>query len=386
MYKLNLIIKPTSECNLRCKYCYHASTEYRKGILPLSDVEKFFEIVSNEYSRINIIWHGGEPLLVGIDYFKDVMRLQKGLKKKKGTEFTNAIQTNGTLIDHKWCRLFKKNRILPGISFDGENNDFVRSEKEKVLASFRLLKKYRINCGSLSVIGRWNIDQVELYKYMKKYIRSVKFNPIFSETQNSEFSLSPAEYIASCKALFDYWVYDSKGIPLDPFVEYVHKAVGVPHGDCTHASCLGKWLDIDSSGVIRTCGQSTESMFVLGTINDIHSVSELFETDRFAELLKNAIERRKVCQQTCKFFLECQGGCIFKSHIEGGIMNVGGFSCLCFKALYSYAEKKMTEIIRSNTPLKDLNPEVAKIIQEAISVNPKKILALAGKKMKLDDD
>ena len=91
MSVINLIIKPTSECNLRCKYCYHASTNYVCGTIEKAKLEKLLDLASNEYKDIKITWHGGEPMLLGIKFYEEIFKFQKELEKKKNVSFFNTF-------------------------------------------------------------------------------------------------------------------------------------------------------------------------------------------------------------------------------------------------------------------------------------------------------
>ena len=374
---INLIIKPTSECNLRCKYCYHASTNYVCGSLSMDKIKKLFELASDEYKEIKITWHGGEPMLLGREFYEEVFTFQQELEKTKNVSFMNTMQTNGTLIDRKWGKFFKKYHIIPGISFDGPtHNDVMRQNSKDIIKGLKVLKSMKINAGCLAVINKHNIDQTKLYQEMSPLCAALKFNPIFSPNGDEDFKIDENEYIKQTIALFDYWLYDKKGKPVEPLHSYMYKSLGVPYNSCVNSSCLGKWLDIDSKGVIRTCGQSDSDQFIIGHIDNISSLSEVFVSESFNNLLRKAIERRKKCLANCHLFKECQGNCIFKASIEGGIENLNGFSCKAFKTIYSYVKTKTIKLIKDKVPLNKLNPIVRGIITDAMSKNSAFIMGL----------
>ena len=371
MKLINLIIKPTSECNLRCAYCYHAETNYACGTMKIEKLKKLFDLASNEYETIRVTWHGGEPMLLGKKYISEVLKYQKQLEKEKNVSFTNAMQTNGTLITLSWCRFFKKHKILPGISFDGPTNDINRSNSKDIYKSFKRMKFSRMSVGCLAVVNKNNLNQIELYTEMKKYANNLKFNPVFSTDHHPDFEIDVNDYIKSTTELFDYWLYDKDGIILEPLSLYMSKALGLPHSSCANSSCLGKWLDIDSKGVIRTCGQSQDEPFIIGHLDEVEKLSDVFMSEQFNNLLTKAIARREKCKSSCKFFLECQGNCLFKSYIENGIEELNGFSCKAFRGIYGYIKMKTIELLKNKVPLDTLNPIAKKIIADAISSNPK---------------
>ena len=102
---LTVIFKPTSECNFRCKYCYHADTEFIPGIISDDNLEKLIKLAQVEYDRIEYIWHGGEPLMCGLGFFKKVISLQKKFCKSN-QKILNSIQTNGSLLTDNFIKFF----------------------------------------------------------------------------------------------------------------------------------------------------------------------------------------------------------------------------------------------------------------------------------------
>ncbi len=377
MSRINIILKPTAECNLRCKYCYHAATNYVTGKMDMEKAKRIMELAAEEFTDIKITWHGGEPMLMGRKFYREVLKYQRALSRKKGVTFYNNMQTNGTLIDFWWANFFKAHGIVPGVSFDGPTaNDAMRDKTKDVLKGLKRLKRYGGHAGCLAVINKHNIDTVALYEEMKPLCNSLKFNPVFSANGDPEYQIDVDEYIENMKKLFDHWLYDKKGIPLEPMRMYMYKSFGIPYNSCANSSCLGKWMDIDANGIIRTCGQSSEDFFVIGNIDEVEKLTDVFRGERFNNIVRAAIERRKKCSAVCPLFKECQGNCIFKDSIEGGIDKLGGFSCKAFRAIYGHVKEKTAAIIRDNVPLDTLNPVAKKIITDAMSNNTDYILSL----------
>ncbi len=377
MSRINIILKPTAECNLRCKYCYHAATNYALGKMDLDRARKIMDLASNEFKEIKITWHGGEPMLMGRKFYREIFKYQRTLMRKKHVTFYNNMQTNGTLINLWWVDFFRRYGVVPGVSFDGPTaNGIMRDKTKEVLKGLKRLKRFRGRGGCLAVINRHNIDTVALYEEMKPLCTSLKFNPVFSANNDPEYQIDLGEYIENMKKLFDHWLYDRKGIPLEPMRMYMYKSLGIPYNSCANSSCLGKWMDIDVNGVIRICGQSTDDAFIIGHLDEVERLSDVFRSERFNNIVRLAIARREKCSKACPLFKECQGNCVFKDYIEGGIDKLGGFSCKAFKAIYSYVKEKTTAIIRENVPLNTLNPVAKKIITDAMSNNTDYILSL----------
>ncbi len=365
---MNLIIKPTDLCNLKCEYCYHQHFSNCNKIIDFKYVEKLFTLCTNNFDKVEVVWHGGEPLLVGIEFYKKVVRLQWQLYKKTRCRFYNSIQTNATLIDEKWIRFFKKYKFYVGVSYDGLNNSLYRQETKKTEKSLRLLKKHKCGTGILSVVTAQNSNMTEMYRHSKLLTNTIKFNPVFSENEEAEYLLNVIEYINQLRVFWDVWAYDTDGIPIEPFVSYASKVLGVPgFSACTMNSCLGKWIDMDSVGDLRFCGQSNNEYFVVGNIEKIESIDDIFNGPEFNKILKDAIALRKKCKETCKWFKLCQGGCLCQTIIESPKSK--GFFCTVTKNMLDYIQKSLNYIISSNTPLDALNPTIRNLIANSMTVS-----------------
>lgn len=367
MQKFNLIIKPTSECNLRCKYCYHKTTEYECGIIDKNRVIKLMDISAQVYKNINIIWHGGEPLVCGMKFYEEILSEQTKIGRKYGCRFTNSIQTNATMIDKKWVKFFRKYRIGVGISYDGHTHDELRMESAKVHDAFSLLNKYHLNPGCLAVVSNYNKDLIKLYEDCKKYSNHLKMNQVFDEDGSASYLVDTNEYINQVITFFDYYMYDQTGIKVEPFASYIFKSLGVLSGMCSTTSCLGKWLDMDAKGNLRVCGQTSNKDFIIGHIDNVSSLREIFNSESFNNLLIKSMERRSICKQTCPFFKQCQGGCIFRNIIDGGYKKINGNTCFIFKSVYQHISKTIKQYLLDKKPLADLNPVVKNIILECTS-------------------
>ena len=147
---LNVVIKPTFACNLRCKYCFYQHTDYSTEKMSVETLKNFCDISFSHFKQIMIIWHGGEPTVVGKDALKECIEIVKRKCKEHGVEnIQQNIQTNGTLLDDEFVKYLKGANVLTGISYDGLENDYLRKSTEKVLETIRLIKKYDLPARAL---------------------------------------------------------------------------------------------------------------------------------------------------------------------------------------------------------------------------------------------
>ena len=336
---VTIIVKPTNECNFRCQYCYHADTEYDVGIMSDICLELLIKKVQSEFRQVVYVWHGGEPLLCGLDFFEKAVSYQKKYAKPTSI-YINSIQTNGLLLDQDYLEFFLKHNFSVCVSYDGpgECNCLRESTSEierHILASINS----GVNTSVLSVISNRNIGcLIEMYKYYRDNNIHAKFNPIFESTALDcrEYLIDSEEYANALISFFDYWVNDTNAIEIEPLCQYVRMALGFDGRECIYESCLAKWLGIDHNGNLYPCGRSYPQEYLLGNISDYESIPNVFENEVYLSLLKSAILRRSDCQEKCKYYGVCHGGCNNNCIIEGVSKASDTFMCKVFCKVYPY--------------------------------------------------
>jgi uncharacterized protein len=369
---ITIVVKPTSECNFRCKYCYHADTHYEQGILDLVKLEKLIRLSQEEYDHVDYIWHGGEPLICGIDYFKKTVELQEKYRRMDSV-INNSVQTNGSLLSNQFIKFFKKNDFTVCISFDGPGEcNTLRQSTKKVLENIDSARRAGLILPSLSVIHALNYDrQIEMYEFFKSKMMPMKFNPIFNSgnaKQNPEYLLDADHYIGSLKAFYDYWLLDQTAVPVDPLNQYIHMKLAGNSPECIYGSCLYQWIGVAHNGDIYPCGRSYTVDYRIGSISEINQISDIFIQENFINLLKKSIIRRSMCQSSCGYFGICNGGCNNNALIENGRIDMnGGFLCVVLKDMFEYVSMSIDSILADKGSLEKYNP----LVKQAL--NKKKI-------------
>ncbi len=370
MKHIEVIIKTTYDCNLRCKYCYNSETHYSKEILPRERFEKLLNLLKDSYQSISIVWHGGDPLMCGHEYFEDVMEIEKRISNTASVRFRNSIQTNGTLIDKKWVDIFKKYDIKVGVSFDGINNDLYRQGTEKTLGAMELMKKKGLNFGCMAVVANDDYDLIENYKFFRQKGISVDFSYMFSEGEAKSLDkLSPEKFTKQAIELFDYWLYDREGVGIRLFSTYISMALGSGFRICSNCSCHGKYLSIAPNGDLSNCGRPIIGQYVFGNIDTVSSIEEVYNSPKFIELLSGSIQRRRKCKESCEYFELCGGDCTDQALIGGDITSPDKSSCYSFCKIYSHIKEKIDEIIENGAQLDMLNPTVKSTIIKCFNVS-----------------
>ena len=291
---ITVIMKPTNQCNLRCKYCYHADNGYDKEKMTDQVLEKAIAVTAPFFKRVEYNWHGGEPLIMGLDFYERVLYYQKKYRQGPEHHIINTMQTNGTLITQETAEFIKKYGFGIGLSFDGPFNDQTRGKTDYTLNAYDLLKQIDKRHGTISVIGAHNIHNlIDIYKYFNEKNISFKFSPMFDsgEAKNHcELLLTdPAEYADKICELFDLWLFDTTtGISISPFYSYAQSVISGKPKYCTHSSCLKHWLSVHSNGDIYPCGRYYPEEYRLGNIMDFNDLHDVFET----KIYKNIINKR----------------------------------------------------------------------------------------------
>lgn len=316
-------------CNLRCTYCYYLG---KKGLYPekkqflMSDevLEKYI-IQHIEASTENIIsfsWHGGEPLLAGIDFFRKVTALQ--LKyKPAGRVIKNGIQTNGTLLDEKWCDFLAKEDFTVGISIDGPEhlhnlcrvgNDDSATFK-RVLRGYQLLQKRKIQTEILCVVNSINVKQpFALYDFFRELgAKYITFLPLVQlqpgmPSITSPDSVPPEKFGNFLRIIFDEWVVmDIGNIKIQIFEEAARTAFDQEHTLCIFKENCGGVPVVEHNGDFYSCDHYVDQEHLAGNIMK-DSLASLLDSERQLSFGMTKSLLPKYCLE-CNVKQMCNGEC-----------------------------------------------------------------------------
>lgn len=316
---ISVIVKPTHDCNLGCNYCYIESGA-EKGIMTDVTLSNMIEKVSNWCGKeklIEFIWHGGEPLLMGKEFYKEAFAIEKSMD---GFTFKNTLQSNGILMDEEWAKFLKANSIRVGFSLDGtrELHDKTRifdnglSSFSDVLRGILIAKAYDIGGGVITVVTKMNYNFLpEIYKFFKENGISSKFNPLIASGKaklyKDNLSITPKEYGKVMTELFDLWFNESeKSIGLDPFEAIIQNLFTGRPIDCSHSqTCQMSYISVGPLGDVYPCGRFDGiKEFHFGNIND-DRIEDIMNADARLKLLDRKIPE---CE-SCKYYTICYSGC-----------------------------------------------------------------------------
>lgn len=308
--EVTLIVKPTHECNLNCPYCYdklNRETE-AKNRMSLDTVQKIMQVFEGRLREW--IWHGGEPLLMGLDFFYQanalIWRMDRDVKI--------AMQTNGTLITQKTIDMFRKYGITPSLSFDGIHNNKTRKNTGRLIQVIDLLEKNKMAYGVIMLINPHNVDDIiGEYEFFKRLRISVQMNTIF-KARGNEGSVN-MDYKKMAKEIckfFDHWIHDAMN-PTDSLLCRYYVSLLLGGGGyclCHNTMCNGRWYGVHPQGELTPCGRDWDAETSFGSVHDYNDCEEIKNHPHFVAFRRKTDQLLKYCQDSgCPFFYACFSGC-----------------------------------------------------------------------------
>ncbi|MBN1396523.1 MAG: anaerobic sulfatase-maturation protein [Bacteroidetes bacterium] len=374
----HLIIKPHGPiCNLDCTYCYYTE---KKKLYPgvhdfiISDelLEDFIRqyIESQDAPTVTFGWQGGEPALLGIDFFKKVVNLQN--KYRNGKNIENTFQSNGILLNTDWCKFFHNNNFLVGISIDGpmEIHNKYRIDRtgktyfDDVMKTIEQLKNHQVEFNTLTVVGRHNAGfPLEVYSFLKTIgSRYMQFMPLVERINHSakdkelclvtpecktntsvtECSVNPENYGKFLITIFDEWVRNDVGrIFVQLFDTTLANWAGESPGLCVFDKTCGSAMVLEHNGDLYSCDHYVYPEYRLGNIKYTH-LKDMARSDRQMKFGQNKLLTLPSYCTRCEYLFACHGGCP-KHRFEISPDGEPGLNCLCsaYKTFFSYIHPYM---------------------------------------------
>ena len=340
---LYVMLKPAgAHCNLACKYCYYLE---KTKLYPTAQrhlmSDEMLEQFTREYieaqtmNQVLFTWHGGEPLLRSIDFYRKALSLQQ--KYAGGRRIANVIQTNGTLLTDEWCEFFAQNHWLVGISIDGPQPDHDhyrltaagKPSWKKVMQGIKLLKKHGVEWNAMAVVNAYNANHpMEFYRFFKENgCQFLQFTPIVErltrhedgrtlasladkdEISLSEASVTPEQWGYFLCAIFDEWVRKDVGkIFVEIFDCTLANWMGISPGICAYSKECGHAGVMEHNGDVYSCDHFVFPEYKLGNIRDHSLIDMLYgeQQQEFSRLKHSSLPRQ--CKE-CDMEFACHGEC-----------------------------------------------------------------------------
>jgi len=394
-HRFHAMVKPVgSLCNLNCTYCYYL---HKEGLLHQPRAPRMSDEILEQHirqyieaqtgSEVVFSWQGGEPTLLGLDFFRKAVALEAKYKKPFQV-IQNDLQTNGTLLTEEWAAFLKQHRFVVGLSCDGpkELHDHYRVTKggqpthDKVMAAARLLKQHGVPFNGLCVINRENAKHPRnVYRFLTrelgvwrvqlisciepKVFRNVapqrwapanipmvgtpQARPGAPDSVVTDWSVDPDDWGTFLCQVWDYWYsHDFGKVHVDLFETAVAQSMGLPSQRCITAEFCGKGLAVEHNGDVFSCDHYVYPEYRLGNIRDTHW-SEMAYTEpqqKFGFAKRDTLPA--YCRQ-CPHLKLCWGECPKNRLVRTPSGEVGlNYLCPGLKKFYAHIQRDMPAILR----------------------------------------
>ncbi len=365
MPPISLLIKPASaSCNMKCEYCFYSDvTSSRKianyGIMELSTLET---IIKKTFAYAEHIasfgFQGGEPTIAGLDFFKEVVSLQKKYNVKR-VKVQNAIQTNGLNINEEWAKFLHDNNFLVGLSLDGTKqiHDKYRLDNhgegtfDRVMKAAKIMDQYKVEYNILSTVNidvAENIDRI-YYFFKKQGFNYLQFIPCLDELKKENglngYSLTPQAYGEFLKQLFKLWYVDinsNKPMSIRYFDNLAMMLYGYAPESCGMAGSCSCYYMIEADGSVYPCDFYVTDEWRIGNIltDEFEEMSNSENAKRFVEISKQVAPECKECEH----YHICRGGCRRNREPISMEINNSNYLCPAFKEFFSYAKDDLKKV------------------------------------------
>lgn len=367
-----IMSKPVgSACNLRCEYCYYSPKDKPHALMTDDVLERFIQqyIEMQMTDSVLFTWHGGEPTLRGLDFYRKVVRLQR--LYAQGRRIDNALQTNGTLLDADWCRFLHDEGWLVGISIDGPEHlhDTYRRDQQgrpthaTVMRGISLLKQYDVEWNAMATVNRATSQEPEAFYHFFKEIgcRYLQFTPVverhisnhstgllaapFEQGELTPYSVTPESWGTFLSTIFDEWVrYDVGNIFVQLFDATLANWAGVTPGVCTMAETCGHAAVMEADGTLYSCDHFVFPAYRLGNFAQPSSPTLLTMLNSscqraFGLAKRDALPRQ--CRE-CEWGFACHGECPRNRFCRDAYGDEGlNYLCAGYRRFFEHAAPAM---------------------------------------------
>ncbi len=392
---IHVVAKPIGPvCNLNCDYCFYLEKQALFGANEkywMSD-EVLSTFITNYIKSqptpvVEFVWQGGEPTLLGIDFFKRVIDLQKPFVRQK--TITNSFQTNGTMLTDEWCAFLKKHNFMVGISLDGpkEIHDRYRRDRQgngtfdRVMKGLRLLQKNKVEYNVLACVARETARRpIDVYRFFRdEGIEFVQLTPIVERDPDSQSShlglrlagpaaldrnepktevtpwtILPDEYGDFLIAIYEEWVHHDVGKVFVMNFEWALNAwIGNPSPVCIHAEQCGRSVVLEHNGDVYACDHCVYPQYKLGNISADHLLQMVEKSVQSGFGITKETALPRWCRE-CEVLQACRGGCP-KHRFAKTYYDEPGLHYLCagYKKFFLHIRKylrAMTTLLENGLP------------------------------------
>ncbi|MFZ4801772.1 MAG: radical SAM protein [Chlorobium sp.] len=318
-----IVIKTTDSCNAACHYCYEENAvDGTVRTIPLDVVEEIYRWVAESgLAKVQLVWHGGEPLLAGICFFQQIFSIQAKYERA-GLEYIHSLQTNGILVDDDWIKLFRYYRIGVGISLDGPAwlHDFQRPlstgcpSHSRVISALDRMTAAGLRVSLSAVVTQKSLGaEREIISFFSALpAESVDFLPmtvLASKLQDHSFLISAIEFSQFICEIYKEWSrLDEERISIRYLENMIRGITGCHPSLCTFSGRCGAYISIDFDGSLYPCDSFMRAQeFRMGNLRD-KTLNTLLSTSRYHTFRADIAQLPHTCEN-CEILQACNGGC-----------------------------------------------------------------------------
>lgn len=358
-----LTVQTTSACNLKCSYCYQNDESFKSPAKITFEIFKRtidslieYQLSINSTEPISITFHGGEPLLLGHEFFSDVLSyIDKLDNTRLKDRFSLAVQTNLTLLDQEYCDIFKYYNVGISTSIDGpewlhnkHRGSEVGNNHATVMKNVYLARENDLKVGAICIITADKLPYVqEIFDFFSEHKINFKTNPPFLHGQARKnqdiIGVSTQEYASFLKNLFDIWYTSKPTVMIENLFEMINIVLkGAGSGSCVNSNCSTKHITITPNGDCYTCGRTTGNPnFCFGNIMNIN-FSDIANTSTFRHINSRVPDKIDICSN-CTFKYICFSGCMYEAYSLYGTIYSPDRNCDAFKTVYTHIHNKIKD-------------------------------------------
>ncbi len=347
---ITLVVKASKRCNLRCEYCYdyEAQTDDKSMDMSLATLDALIKksVGSKDFYRVVFVWHGGEPLILGKEFYQQAIDLQKKYNETD-VHVINRIQTNATLLDESWVKFLAEQGFTMESSFDAFDNDTTRGQTKQVFNNLLRARDLGYAPRNIMFIAtRRNLHRFrEAYDFFDK--EGLNFNPspiiaLGKACQAEHLSITPEAYGQALVDLMDYYAEKPARNIRVRFLDAVLSAVMSGQQNlCSHGYCVYEYMAVDHKGDIFPCAKVSDREWCFGNASEINTFKDVFTKENYVQYTKECQERVRACAaaekgKPCQVFQYCKGGCASNAKAAGGYTKQD-FYCKTYKLVFTHA-------------------------------------------------
>jgi uncharacterized protein len=375
----HVMAKPTgARCNLHCDYCFFLKKEqlYPGSSFRMSDevLEAYIRqtIEAHRVPQVTIAWQGGEPTLMGLEFFRRAVALEKKYARP-GMQIENTLQTNGVLLNADWCRFLRENNFLVGLSLDGPRHlhNVYRHDKaghsvfDRVVRAAKLMQRHRVEFNILCTVNSANSQYpLDVYRFFRDGLKTpfLQFIPIVevdsSSGQITDRSVGPEQYGRFLVEIFDEWVGRDVGKMFVLFFDGVLASYLRGQSTlCVLRPTCGDGVALEHNGDVYSCDHYVEPAHLLGNIMET-SLAYLVGSEKQQLFGRSKSEGLPRYCRECRYLFTCHGECP-KNRVTRALDGEPGLNWLCpgLKDFFRHSERPMqvmAELLRKGRPACDI--------------------------------